>query len=312
MHVISIYNNKGGVGKSTLTVGLAEFLASNRKKRVLVIDLDGQASSSSGFLGRNKFHSASTEGKTVSHLLEEIAAERRVLTNARNFLYTRKRSGGNGTQLETLSVLAANKPGIFHVEEDVIKRGRDETLLRDYFRPAIESEFDFVLIDLPSHADARQTVVMNGLVMSDFVLIPTVPPQIALDALPDTFDLIAEAQAAGGRKSPAIIGLVLNQTDRRTQQYRSKLPQIISDADSKKLPPVFKNILGAHAQMERATDYTLNPKTLKQRFGAYYDNVRKVARELEKRCDEYASSGRQRNAEQYATRIRQVLASFSQ
>jgi len=33
MHVVSIYNNKGGVGKSTLTVGIAEFLASNREKR---------------------------------------------------------------------------------------------------------------------------------------------------------------------------------------------------------------------------------------------------------------------------------------
>jgi len=135
--------------------------------------------------------------------------------------------------------------------------------------------------------------------------------QIALDALPDTFDLIAEAQAAGGGASPAIIGMVLNQTDRRTQQYRSKLPQIIRDADSKKLPPVFKHILGDHPQMEQATDYTLNPKTLRQRFGTYYDNVRKVAKELEKRCDEYAASGRQRKAEQYATRIRQVLAAFS-
>ena len=52
MHVISIYNNKGGVGKSTLIIGIAEFLASNRKKKVLIIDLDAQASSSSALLGR--------------------------------------------------------------------------------------------------------------------------------------------------------------------------------------------------------------------------------------------------------------------
>lgn len=45
MHAIAIYNNKGGVGKSTVTVCLAGFLAANRKKRVLVIDLDAQASS---------------------------------------------------------------------------------------------------------------------------------------------------------------------------------------------------------------------------------------------------------------------------
>ena len=51
MRAVAIYNNKGGEGKSTVTVGLAEFLAGNLGYRVLVVDLDTQASSSRSLLG---------------------------------------------------------------------------------------------------------------------------------------------------------------------------------------------------------------------------------------------------------------------
>ena len=81
MHVVSIYNNKGGVGKSTLTVGIAEFLASNRKKKVLIIDLDAQASSSSALLGRTPLAEAIQNRKTIADLIDEIARTRSILTS---------------------------------------------------------------------------------------------------------------------------------------------------------------------------------------------------------------------------------------
>ena len=58
MPVVSIFTNKGGDGKSTVTVGLAEFLAGNRGKRVLVIDLDAQASSACALLGHDSIRMA--------------------------------------------------------------------------------------------------------------------------------------------------------------------------------------------------------------------------------------------------------------
>ena len=52
MPIVAVFNNKGGEGKSTVTVGLAEFLAGNRDKKVLVIDLDAQASSTCALVGQ--------------------------------------------------------------------------------------------------------------------------------------------------------------------------------------------------------------------------------------------------------------------
>src|SRR5947209_8321619 len=72
MAIVSVYNNKGGVGKSTLTVGLAEFLAGNRKRSVLVMDLDAQSSSSGALLGRAAVAHAIDTERTVAQLTDRI------------------------------------------------------------------------------------------------------------------------------------------------------------------------------------------------------------------------------------------------
>ena len=51
------------------------------------------------------------------------------------------------------------------------------------------------------------------------------------------------------------------------------------------LPPIFDNFLPDTPKMGTATDETLDFHTLKDRFDTYYDNVRKVALELEERCE---------------------------
>ncbi|MBW3600327.1 MAG: ParA family protein [Planctomycetes bacterium] len=184
----------------------------------------------------------------------------------------------------------------------------DETLLRDYLKPVLV-DFDFVLIDMPGNADRRQKLVLNGLTMSDFVLVPTKPDQISLAALPDSFDLIHYAQAANGGSRPAIVGIVRNMTDRRTQQYRAKFPAIIEAAASQNLPPIFENFLANHPALETATDGTQDFRTLKQRFGNDYDPVRLVARELENRCRDYQFTNAAPRSN-YGGVFRRLLESF--
>lgn len=68
MKIISIANHKGGVGKTTTAVNLAAIFVSKHKKRVLVIDLDGQANATEWLSG--KF---GTDGKTSYEVLMEQA-----------------------------------------------------------------------------------------------------------------------------------------------------------------------------------------------------------------------------------------------
>jgi chromosome partitioning protein len=283
MHVVAIYNNKGGVGKSTLTVGLAEFLTSNRQKRVLVIDLDAQASCSCSLLGRPLLIEA-TQGRSIVELAGEVARTRRVIGRPADFFTPRPATGARGSALERIDVLVPDKVGMLELEEGLDPK-RDATLLRDLLKPALRDLFDFVLIDMPGNIDRRSTLIVAALVMSDFVLVPIEPNQIALTALPDTFDLIHYARDLGGAGFPVVVGMVLNKTDRRTQQFRSKMPEILKAANLGELPPVFENLLPDTPKLATATDETLGFRTLKDRFDTYYDHVRKVARELEQRCE---------------------------
>lgn len=282
MHVVSIYNNKGGVGKSTIVICLAEFLASNRKKKVLVIDLDAQASSSCSLLRNERNVEAMNDRRTVVDLVAELLGRRGPARNVDQFLTIRPSTEAKGTTLEEIAVLVPDKSRMEDLENRML-RANQLAVLRDQLRPAI-ADFDYVLIDLPGNVKRRDALPVAGLVMSDFVLIPVEPSQMALGALPDTFDIIMHAREVGGNGRPEIVGMLCNKTDRREEQYRSKFPAIKEAAASKDLPPLFENILPDTPKLKTATDDLLEFATLKEKFGTYYDHARKVTIELDQRC----------------------------
>lgn len=308
MHVISIYNNKGGVGKSTLTVALAEFLAANRKKRVLVIDLDSQASSSGSILGREPLTEAIKEERTIARLAAKIRRVRKPLENVEDFLVVRPAQQVRGTALAEMFVLVPDKAGIRELE-DRMSRASEAQVLKKYLKPSLK-QFDYVLIDMPGHVDDRNVLIVNALTMSDFVLIPVEPTQMSLNGLPDTFDLVSYARNKNRDNRPAIVGMVLNKTDRRFQQYKSKFPQILKLSDDEVLPPFFNNLLPETPKLATATDETRTFLTLKDRFDSYYNNVGRVARELEKRCNSFQLQP-ERTASGFAGRFRRLLDSFA-
>jgi cellulose biosynthesis protein BcsQ len=95
MPIISVYNNKGGEGKSTVTIGLAEFLAARKDQKVLVIDLDAQASSSCALLGQETLRDAVPDGQTVSSLIDEIHRKRRPVKKLDRFMIWRPATDAN-------------------------------------------------------------------------------------------------------------------------------------------------------------------------------------------------------------------------
>jgi chromosome partitioning protein len=309
MPVVSVYNNKGGVGKSTLTVGLAEFLAANRNKSVLVIDLDAQASSSGALLGRQALIQAIRTRRTIPRLFGEAIRSGRALRDLSGFVTERPRSTARGTALESIGVMVPDKPAMLEVEEK-IGPSDQLVLLRDRLKPAL-GRYDFTLIDLPGNIDRRNKLAVGALVMSDFVLIPVEPSQIALNALPDTFDLIHYCREVSKSGRPAIVGLVLNKSDKRTEQYRSKFPSILEAANRGELPPVFENVIPDTPKLASATDETCDFSTLKDRFDTYYDHVRKVARELEERCEKYSFPAYNGSASEFGGWFRNLFSTLA-
>ena len=104
---IAIANHKGGVGKSTTTLMLAEGLALSGY-RVLVVDLDPQAMSSKMHWGSSGLEEAIKQGRTLAHLLKQFAAGTspqvsRYVSRASDLAELRDASDGRG-----VDVIASN------------------------------------------------------------------------------------------------------------------------------------------------------------------------------------------------------------
>ena len=76
-NAIAVMNTKGGVGKSTIVLGLAETLSADHHLNVLVIDSDAQASISYMLAGPKRLTDVQTEGRTLVGLLDEYVVKKR-------------------------------------------------------------------------------------------------------------------------------------------------------------------------------------------------------------------------------------------
>jgi cellulose biosynthesis protein BcsQ len=151
MTVISVVNNKGGVGKTTVTCNLAHSLAL-LGQRVLVVDLDSQCNATALLLPKKL---------TVRHSLYEVIALDKLENPLKNFLYATRHDG---------VFCLPNVPETASLEPQVILGAPASfSRLRRHLRTYALKTFDFTLIDNPPNLG---TFVMCALATSDFALIP--------------------------------------------------------------------------------------------------------------------------------------------
>ncbi|MBF0095792.1 MAG: ParA family protein [Magnetococcales bacterium] len=278
MYTIALYNNKGGVGKSTLTLAMADFLATlqvaGRPLRLLVIDMDGQGSISTALLGEGLTQRAKSGGCSIGHLALQLANGQQV--NLQALLQNRSGSRGGHPPLPSLTVLPSERESMLDFDANPL---RPLTLLSQRLKPLLAQQFDLVLLDLPGSLDERHLLAINALIMSDAVLIPVELTRLALQALPETVRMIRYAQEKNVQALPQPLGFILNRTDRRSRQYRLHLPALQALAEQQQIP-CFDNHLPHAADLANASDDTLTFTSLKDRYGTYYPHVRKVVKEL--------------------------------
>ena len=227
--IISIVNQKGGVGKTTTAINLGASLA-EEGYNVLLVDLDPQGNASTG-LGIDP---DARDFTTYDLLLEE----------------TELKSVFKPTLIEGL-LIAPSTTDLSSADIEMMAVEKRSFLLHDALRqPAIDAyELDFVLIDCPP---SLSLLTVNAMVASDSVLIPLQSEFFALEGLSQLMLTVREVREAAN-PDLRIEGVLLTMYDGRNNLSQ----QVEIDARETLGALVYETIVPRYVRSSEAPSYSM-------------------------------------------------------
>jgi cellulose biosynthesis protein BcsQ len=265
---IAVSNRRGGVGKTTITMMLAYGLAVTGRQRVLLIDLDAQASTSMVMMGHKRWREAREANRTNASLLKQLVGDDKIVTSE----YIAKGigdvalPGGGAPSLDIMPsshdlddrevLLMIAHQARFHKISDAFDHM--QTRMGQIIRSA-DSQYDQVVIDC---APGLSQLVWGALRAADLVLVPYIPDRTAED---NVGWLARRLKENGGTEYYTVPNRVSGQDNRA---------QGITAAAAGKYSPFGVQVPATQA-LATALDYRDQPGTFASKFGtaAQYVNA---------------------------------------
>ncbi len=223
--IISVANQKGGVGKTTTTVNLCTILAKKGKK-VLLIDADPQGNATSG-LGVEK----EAELSTYDVLVNDTKMDEAVInTEIKNLDVCPSNISLAGAEVELVSMMS---------REQRLKEKLDE----------VEDKYDYILIDCPP---SLGLITLNAFTASNSVLIPVQCEYFALEGLGqllNTINLVKKHL----NKTIEIEGALLTMYDIRTNLSN----QVVKEVKKYFGDKVYKTVIPRNVRLSEAPSFGL-------------------------------------------------------
>ena len=198
--IIAIANQKGGVGKTTTAINLAASLAVLEKK-VLIIDADPQANTTSGL----NFSPDNDEKRTLYEVLIGSLDVRDSLIQ---------------TEVERLHMIPSHI-NLVGAEIELLEVPDRESVMKNALAP-IRDEYDYIIIDC---SPSLGLITINSLTAADSVIIPVQPEFFALEGLGKLLQTIRIVQN-GVNPSLQIEGFIVTMFDGRTRVHTQVLAEL--------------------------------------------------------------------------------------
>lgn len=279
--IFSTINLKGGVGKTTTTVALAETFSADFGKKVLVIDLDPQTNATTMLIGEQKWRKLNENEHTLARLFKDAlnpddkrfdfdaTLQKKVsdVTGARNVDLL-------PSSLDLIDIqdqLATTPSGKFYSVNPI------ELLWRAV--KARLDDYDIVIVDCPPNLGI---ITLNGLRISEGYIIPTIPDILSTYGIPQIVTRVGEfADEIGEPIDP--LGVVISKFKANSTVHANVLRDLKSRSDA----PVFETNIPEANDIAAAAEHQSYTRTLKQKYGyrglaeAYRGLANEILKKLE-------------------------------
>jgi len=279
--VIPAINLKGGVAKTTTTVGLAEVLTSEFKKKVLLIDLDPQTNATVMLIGDRRWKELNKNGHTLATLFEEaldpddtkFVLEKTLQKNVSNIASAHNLDllPSSLDLINIQDVLAKMPTGPFYSDNPI-------EILKKAIRP-IKYNYDYILIDCPPNMGI---ITLNGLRIANGYIIPAIPDILSTYGIPYVINRVDEFSRNMDIKIEAL-GIVITKFKDDSKVHKNTLGKLKKGMNTHIFNAIFKN----SNQVALAADYLKQYSSFKQKwdedgqYTAFYNLAKEIIEKYE-------------------------------
>lgn len=242
MEILTFANQKGGVGKTTTALVLAQGLALKKKKKVLLIDIDPQCNLT------NSFKELNLAGFTSVDLFNSDASEK-----IKDFIQ-------HDQDIKNLDIIPATI-NLTNLTTELVQKAAASERLK-YALEGLEGlGYDFVIIDTPP---ALSILTLNTFVAADSVIIPVQGDSYSLQGLGQLYQTLMEVKKFSNNKIKIDgILLVRNKKSNLSNAIGKELENIAQQLNTKTYKVVIRDTVTIkEAQTYLESIFTYNPKSI--------------------------------------------------
>ncbi len=219
---IAVFNQKGGVGKTTTVINLADALA-NKGHRVLILDLDPQGNATSGL--------------NIEKDREEMIYD-----------YLLGAEGDLAVQVKDNLSIIPSGAGLAGIEIEFARRDDWQTVLKD--RIADLEDYDYIVMDCPPSLGILSILALTA---ADGILIPVQCEYYALEGLSQLMESI-QLVRGGFNPDLEIEGVLLTMYDGRTNLSM----QVVEEVKNYFKDTVFSTVIPRNVRLAEAPSYGMS------------------------------------------------------